>query len=432
HALSAPADGRMPPSPPTGCAIRCVGSTGLAVLAANRSTAPADSDVRFGGNGSWAYVWSWNNASNTSRGGTYTAVSAAEDASLFSLVYSWGDGTANTTGTALQVGQATHRFVSPGNYFVRLTVTSDLWNRSSGYTVRVLASAPPVQLKYPDIFGSAIAGEPDSLDPVVDNESAGGEVLQNLYETLVSVPADSESVAPLVPRLAIEVPSTTNNGTSADGRNYTFTLRQNVTFHDRSQLAVRDVAFSFRRMLAIHPPDGPSRILERLLTGNDSVVFHLLRPYPAFLPILASTVGSILSESCLRSNGGVRWGAPNSNLARGADCGSGPFTLTAWSANQAIVLTRFDQYWRGPAKVPTVHILPVRDVMSREFLLLAGDVDSAAIDRDHQWDVMNADGTPKSPTLRIAKDRPEFAVSFFGYNQNVTIAVAAALGPISV
>src|SRR5207249_7985446 len=85
HALSAPADGRMPPSPPTGCAIRCVGSTGLAVLAANRSTAPADSDVRFSGNGSWAYVWSWNNASNTSRGGTYTAVSAAEDASLFSL-----------------------------------------------------------------------------------------------------------------------------------------------------------------------------------------------------------------------------------------------------------------------------------------------------------------------------------------------------------
>jgi len=93
--------------------------------------------------------------------------------------------------------------------------------------------------------------------------------------------------------------------------------------------------------------------------------------------------------------------------------------LTTWSSNQAIVLTRFDQYWRGAAKVPAVHLLPVRDVMSREFLLLAGDVDSAAIDRVHQWDVMNADGTPKSPTLRIAKDRPEFDVSFFGYNQNI-------------
>src|SRR5207249_445657 len=81
---------------------------------------------------------------------------------------------------------------------------------------------------------------------------------------------------------------------------------------------------------------------------------------PAFLPILASTVGSILSESCVRSKGGVRWGAPNSMLAQGADCGSGPFTLTTWSSNQAIVLTRFDQYWRGAAKAPAVHILPVR------------------------------------------------------------------------
>src|SRR5207247_4258458 len=128
-----------------------------------------------------------------------------EDAFRLSLVYSSGDGTANTTGTALQVGQATHRFVSPGNYFVRLTVISDLWNRSSGYTVRIVAGVPPVQLKYPDIFGSAIAGEPNSLDPVVDNASAGGEVLQTLYETLVSVPSDRERVAPLVPLLDLDV-----------------------------------------------------------------------------------------------------------------------------------------------------------------------------------------------------------------------------------
>jgi len=84
----------------------------------------------------------------------------------------------------------------------------------------------------------------------------------------------------------------------------------------------------------------------------------------------------------------------------------------------------FDQYWRGAAKAPSVHILPVRDVLSREFMLLAGDVDSAAIGRDHQWDVVNPDGTPRSPTLRIAKDRPEFDMSFFGYNQNISVTAA--------
>ena len=496
HVRAAPSDGTVPTSPPSpsGCAVTCVGANGLAVLTANRSTATVGSEIRFGGNASWAYVWSWNNASNVSRGGAYSVVSAAENVSLFSFSYSWGDGTANTTGTAVEVGQTGHRFSAPGTYFVQLTVSSGAFTKSAGYTVRVVTGVPLVQLKYPNIFTAAIAREPDSLEPAIDNDSSGGEVLQNVYETLIAVPSASESVDPLVPRLATEVPSMANNGTSPDGRNYTFQLRTDVMFHDQTPMTARDVSSSFLRLLAVHPADGTSRILEGLMTnlistfanadcnpavagkqnctigdwangtfpmrsavpaymsaalppepswdttslnvstawavsnttvepaGNYTVVFHLLRPYPAFLPILASTVGSILSQGCVGRNGGVRWGVPNSILARGADCGSGPFSLTTWSSNQAIVLTRFNQSWRILAKtMPAVHLIPVRDVVSREFLLLAGDVDTAAIDRGHQWDVMNADGTPKSPTLRIAKDRPAFDVSFFGYNQKINL-----------
>src|SRR3989475_4221916 len=197
-------------------------------------------------------------------------------------------------------------------------------------------------------------------------------------------------------------------------------------------MTARDVSASFRRLLAIHAPVGPSLILDRLMTnlistfadtdcnpsipgrqdctigdwvnktfpvraavpayisaalppepswdttalnvstawavsnsttmptGNYSVVFHLLRPYPAVLPILASTFGSILSESCVGRNGGVRWGVPNSFLARGGECGSGPFTLGTWSADQAIVLARVDPYLRRAAKTPSVQILPLR------------------------------------------------------------------------
>jgi len=507
HVRSDLSDGAVPSNPPSpsSCPVVCVSSTGLAVLVANRSAAAAGSEVRFSGNASWAYVWAWSNASNASLGGTYTVVSAAENASLFSFGYSWGDGTTNTTGTAIEVGQTAHRFSSPGNYFVRLSVSSGALTTSAGYTVRVLAGAPPAQLKYPDIFASTTAREPDSLEPAIDNESAGGGVLQNVYETLVTFPSDSESVDPLVPRLATEVPSMANNGTSADGKNYTFQLRQDVVFHDLTPMTARDVSASFRRLLAIHAPVGPSLILDRLMTnlistfadtdcnpsipgrqdctigdwvnktfpvraavpsyisaalppepswdttalnvstawavsnsttmptGNYSVVFHLLRPYPALLALLASTFGSILSESCVGRHGGVRWGVSNAFLARGSECGSGPFTLATWSSNQAILLARFDQYWRGAAKAASIQILPVRDALSREFMLLAGDVDSAAIGRDHQWDVMNPDGTPRSPTLRIAKDRPAFDMSFFGYNQkiNVTTAPDAITVPIT-
>src|SRR6266704_4940746 len=232
HVRSDPSDGTVPASPPSpsGCAVTCVGANGLAVLTANRSAATVGSEIRFSGNASWAYVWLWNNASNVSHGGAYSVVSAADNASLFSFSYSWGDGTANTTGTALQIGQLGHRFPSPGTYFVQLTVSSGAFERSAGYTVRVVAGAPLAQLKYPGIFAAVTAQEPDSLEPAIDNDSAGGEVLQNVYETLIAVPSASESVDPLVPRLATEVPSMANKGTSLDGRNYTFQLRTDVVF----------------------------------------------------------------------------------------------------------------------------------------------------------------------------------------------------------
>src|SRR2546422_2172941 len=193
HVRSNPRDGEVPPSPPSpsSCPVTCVSATGLAVLTANRSSAAAGSEVRFSGNASWAYVWAWNNASNASLGGTYAVVSAAENASMFSFDYSWGDGTANPTGTAVEVGQTAHRFSSPGNYFVRLSVSSDALTTSVGYTLRVSSGAPTAQLKYPDIFASATAREPYSLEPAIDNESAAGEVMQNVYETLVTFTSDS-------------------------------------------------------------------------------------------------------------------------------------------------------------------------------------------------------------------------------------------------
>src|SRR3989442_5853350 len=63
-----------------------------------------------------------------------------------------------------------------------------------------------------------------------------------------------------------------NNGTSPDGRNYTFQLRTDVMFHDQTRMTATDVSSSFRRLLAIHPADGPSRILEGLMTNRISTL----------------------------------------------------------------------------------------------------------------------------------------------------------------
>jgi len=170
--LARDADGRPPGQPSaSSCPVRCVVG-GLAVVAANISTASAGSVVRFTANASWAYLWTWNNATNASAGGRLTMVSASEDPSLFSFNYSWGDGSANTRGPPSQVGEATHAFSSSGNYFVSLTSTTGGVDRSAGYTIRVVTVEAAGQLGDSKVFASAMAREPGSLDPATTNRPA--------------------------------------------------------------------------------------------------------------------------------------------------------------------------------------------------------------------------------------------------------------------
>lgn len=491
-----------PPSPPSsaGCAGTCTPGPAVAILAANQTIAAPGATVRFTANASWAYVWSWNNASNHSEGGAATPVSAADDASLFTtLTYGWGDGSPTTGGSSETVGVVSHRFSRPGNFFVRLTLTvptvAGALSVFAGYTIRITTAVSSAVMKHPSIFTKVTFGEPDSLDPAINAENSGGEILQNVYETLVWYEPGSENVTALEPRLAVAVPTTSNGGISPDGRNYTFTLRGDVTFHSGAPLTPDDVVYSIQRVLAVHDPNGPSWILEQVLTNfvaryvngcgpganmtctladyadrafpfrsaippnirivlegvapeanwnvtaldrkvawavsnstverseTNEVVFHLTRPYAAFLSTLASTVGSVVERACASSRDG--WEVRNAFLDRPrfgdavGDCGSGPFKLTAWIPNVVVVLNRFEGYWQGPAPIRVVHIEKVNGIFAREFMLLSGDADVATITRDRQLDLMTVEGTPRYTTLRIWKDRPTFDVTVFGYNQAI-------------
>lgn len=478
----------------------CTFTPAVAVLIADQTTTRTNNAVAFNGNSSWAYVWGWLNASDHSEGGSFAVTIAGDDPALFtSLTYDWGDGTSDTTGTSTVVGQPSHTFASSGNYGVMLTgalnTASGPRSVTTAYTVRVVAAAPPQQIKNPGIFTKVTFGEPDYLDPAVDYETAGGEVLQNVYETLVWYTEGSESVTTLVPRLATTLP-TVGSGISADGLTYTFDLRPGVKFHNGETMTAADVEFSIERVLAIHDPDGPSWMIEQIMTNyisyytdtdcdstlpgdqwctvqdwvdsefasaaevpahfravlpanealwattpltmsiawditntsviqvdSDTVTVRLTHPYPAFLSIAAFTVLSVVSKTAVMANGGVVWGEHNDWMDRNT-VGTGPFKLRAWVPNQIITLERWDQYWRTPATVKQVNIVKINDVATRELMLLAGDADHATINRDHQFDVMNQDGTPRYSTLEIIKDKPTFDVLFFGYNQDIDATAA--------
>ena len=89
--------------------------------------------------------------------------------------------------------------------------------------------------KDPNTFVYVTFGEPTSLDPALDYETAGGEILQNVYETLVTYSGNELSV--FEPLLA------ESWETSEDGRTYTFQLQQGVQYHDGADMVASDVAY---------------------------------------------------------------------------------------------------------------------------------------------------------------------------------------------
>ena len=137
----------------------------VAVLTADRNVASPGTPIGFDGNSSWAYAFSWKNSTNHTEGGTYSKVTAADNASLFAYFrYVWGDGTDNTTDGSESVGHTLHTFSAAGNYFVRLTVTSVPANLppstrsgSAGFTVRIAAGGL-VQAAIAGLFAEGVVG----------------------------------------------------------------------------------------------------------------------------------------------------------------------------------------------------------------------------------------------------------------------------------
>jgi len=92
----------------------------------------------------------------------------------------------------------------------------------------------------PTTFTTTTIGEPETLDPALAYETAGGAIIDNVYEKLVQY--DREKPSTFVPALAEEMPTI-----SDDGLTYTFKIREGVKFQNGNDLTPSDVVYSLVR-----------------------------------------------------------------------------------------------------------------------------------------------------------------------------------------
>lgn len=277
-------------------------------------------------------------------------------------------------------------------------------------------------------------GQITSIDPSYANWSSNSNTVYSaVYETLLNFAPDS--LTEYVPMLATKVP-TRDNGLIIDlpsGETLvTFPIRSGVKFHKGGDLTAEDVQYSYLRKLTLEGPGGEGAVVLQALTGYESldawakafqpeietfaeasastvqamfavlegaitvdgmnVTFRLTQPTGLFLQFIShyQPAGIILDKEWTILQGAWPGTAeswqeyynPNEEdtILYGTANGTGPFMISRWDiTNQEMTLTRFEEYWRGPAAIKTVRLQYVGEWSTRLLMLQNGDADFAYV-----------------------------------------------------
>lgn len=155
-------------------------------------------------------------------------------------------------------------------------------------------------------------------------------------------------------------------GWTQQGRTWTFTLRDGVTFHDGTRLDAKAVVRSLTEASQAAPKP---RILDGVrltakAVGTDTVSVTTAEEDPLVPHRLSSPQLSILAAK-----------AYDGKTVNPVGAGTGPFELTKVNGTASASLDRYDAYWGGDAKSPGIDVKFVPDGTARAAALRSGEAD---------------------------------------------------------
>ena len=211
----------------------------------------------------------------------------------------------------------------------------------------------------------AMIGEPPTLDIMSTPADLVCIIMQHVYEPLFTFDAK----ASLVPLLAESLPKV-----SADGKQYSITLRKGVMLHNGRELNADDVVASLHRWMEVSPRGkSVSKEVATLVTkGTQGIEITLKSPYAPLLSQLAMASGmaAIMAKESLAQ--------PLKEFV-----GTGPYKFKERRPDQYVLLSKFDDYsarkeaasgygGKRTAVVEELRFIPVPNANTRVEGALAG------------------------------------------------------------
>ena len=192
-----------------------------------------------------------------------------------------------------------------------------------------------------------------SLDPHKTVKAGTREVMFNVFEGLLK-PDASGNLNPAVAE---------SYTVSEDHLLYTFKLRTGVKFHNGQEVTPEDVIWSYQRCGDANAPADIIQVaafanVEMYQEGDDTVCFQLQEPNNEFASYLTTAV---LPKDYTEQDT--------------APVGTGPFKFVSRTAQESVVLERFDDYWGEKPDLTKVTYKIIENADSILLSLQSGAVD---------------------------------------------------------
>src|ERR1700730_13777376 len=240
--------------------------------------------------------------------------------------------------------------------------------RNAGACLLLLAAVPGSAQKSGGILQIQHFDSPASMSILEESTRASEEPMMAVFNNIVLYKQDETQnrMDLIVPDLA------TGWSWGEDGKDLTFPLHKGVKWHDGKPFTAADVKCTWDRLrgadadkFRLNPRKAWYRNVEEITTnGDQEVTFHLKRPQPYLIALLASGLSPV--NPCHVTPAQMRQ----------HPIGTGPFKFVEFKPNERIKVVKNPEYWKpGRPYLDGIETTIIPNTGTRHLAFTAGKFD---------------------------------------------------------
>lgn len=212
----------------------------------------------------------------------------------------------------------------------------------------------------------ATSANPSRLNPILATDSSSSEISGFIFNGLIKYDKDS---ATIIGDLAKEF-------YYEDDTTLIFKLHQNVKWHDGEMFSAKDVLFTYNVLISkkISSPYSAGFRFVKSVEIIDKFTIKV-KYKKAYFKALEIWMMGILPEHILKNEENLMNSSFNTN-----PIGTGAYKLTQLEHSKNIILSAFDDYFKGRAKIDKISFHVIADPMTRFLMLKSSALDVGSIE----------------------------------------------------